>query len=316
MNGRPITPTIWDQTDWRALCGTCHITGLDTESWAFTEFGIGCESCHGPAADHVADPENVRPFAEIDDQVCGACHSRGISPEGFPFPSSFRPGESIYDHFTFTTDPADKWPDGSARTHNQQFLDWTLGNTMQAASETSCATCHAVHGGGVGRAQLKAPTNELCVECHGDKRALITHMPYHEEASREYDFTCSDCHLPKLATSAVDYDIHSHTFKQPNPQGSIDHGGVEAMPNACNLCHEGHGKDPAWAVEMVNYSVTQQEGGKSFFAPGPTPTAPLPPTPFPRLANRSMWNSGRLGSGCVTGSLPCLACSGWVFLHT
>ena len=41
----------------------------------------------------------------------------------------------------------------------------------------------------------------------------------------------------KMATSAVDYDIHSHTFRQPDPGNSIDHGGVETMPNACNLCH-------------------------------------------------------------------------------
>ena len=273
----------WDETDWRESCGTCHITGLDTETWAFTEFGIGCESCHGPAADHIADPENVKPFAETDDQVCGACHSRGMSPDGFPFPATFRPGESLTDHFTFTTDPADSWPDGSAKLHNQQYLDWTLGNTMEADDSTSCATCHAVHGGGVGRAQLKAPTNELCVECHGDKRALITHMPYHEVASQEHDFTCTDCHMPKMATSAVDYDIHSHTFRQPDPQGSIDHGGVEAMPNACNLCHDGHGKDPAWAVEIVDYSVAQQTADKSFFGPGPTLTPPPTPTPLPSV---------------------------------
>ena len=154
---------------------------------------------------------------------------------------------------------------------------------MQANPETSCATCHTVHGGGVGRAQLKAPVNELCIECHGDKGALITHMPYHEVASKDYDFTCIDCHMAKLATSAIDYDIHSHTFKQPNPQGSIEHGGVENMPNACNLCHDGHGKDPAWAVEIVNYSEEQQEGNQSFFGPGPTPTAAPSPTPLPSV---------------------------------
>jgi len=276
-------PDTWNETDWRESCGTCHITGLDTESWEFTEFGIGCESCHGPAEDHVADPENVKPFAAIDDQVCGACHSRGTSPDGFAFPATFRPGDQLTDHFTFTTDPADSWPDGSAKLHNQQYLDWTMGNSMEADDSTSCASCHAVHGGGVGRAQLKAPVNELCVECHGDKRALITHMPYHEVASVEHDFTCTDCHMPKMATSAVDYDIHSHTFLQPNPQGSIDHGGVEAMPNSCNLCHTDLGESPEWAIEIIDYSVAQQEGNKSFFGPGPTPTAPPTPTPLPSV---------------------------------
>jgi predicted CXXCH cytochrome family protein len=276
-------PDTWNETDWRESCGTCHITGLNTESWEFTEFGIGCESCHGPAEDHVADPENVKPFAAIDDQVCGACHSRGTSPDGFAFPATFRPGDQLTDHFAFTTDPADSWPDGSAKLHNQQYLDWTLGNSMEADDATSCASCHVVHGGGVGRAQLKAPANELCVECHSDKRALINHMPYHEVASAEHEFTCTDCHMPKMAISAVAYDIHSHTFLQPNPQGSIDHGGVEAMPNSCNLCHTDLGETSEWAVEIIDYSVAQQEGDTSFFAPGPTPTAPPTPTPLPSV---------------------------------
>ena len=285
-------PDTWQETDWRESCGSCHITGLDTETWEFTEFGIGCESCHGPSAEHIADPENVVPFAQIDDQVCGACHSRGTSPDGLPFPATFRPGDQLTDHFVFTTDPEDSWPDGSAKLHNQQYLDWTLGSadaaSMEADGSTSCASCHAVHGGGIGRAQLKAPVNELCVECHNDKRALIKHMPYHEVASAEHDFTCTDCHMPKMATSAVAYDIHSHTFQQPNPQGSIDHANsdhasVEAMPNACNLCHTDLGEDPEWAVEIINYSITQQEGDSSFFGPGPTPTAPPTPTPLPSV---------------------------------
>ncbi|MBW7882979.1 MAG: hypothetical protein H3C34_10135, partial [Caldilineaceae bacterium] len=61
-----------ETNDWLQECSGCHVTGLDSETWTFVEFGVGCESCHGTGAAHAADPENVKPYAEVDDQVCGA----------------------------------------------------------------------------------------------------------------------------------------------------------------------------------------------------------------------------------------------------
>ncbi|MCF6342899.1 MAG: cytochrome c family protein, partial [Bacteroidales bacterium] len=93
-------------------CFKCHTTGGDTTgSWlagvdglgTFTEGGIGCESCHGPGSDHVADPttsniDRVYEFAHQDNSLgglsingevqtpnpdgndvnflCGTCHNR------------------------------------------------------------------------------------------------------------------------------------------------------------------------------------------------------------------------------------------------
>ncbi len=144
-----------DSTGVRSAAG-CHVTGLDTSRcWEFTEFGIGCESCHGPALAHSRNPEEVKPFAAADDQVCGACHSRGQSPDGLPFPAGYRPGDTLTDHFTFTTDPEDFWPDGSARI-TQPAISGLATRQFHGAGriDTSCASCHAVHDPGHGRAQL------------------------------------------------------------------------------------------------------------------------------------------------------------------
>lgn len=270
--------------DWRETCAGCHVTGLDTATWEFNEFGIGCESCHGPGLEHSQAPEEVKPFAEVDDQVCGACHSRGVSPAGLPYPATYAPGDTLTDHFTFTTDPEHFWPDGSARTHNQQYMDWQLGGPMAVDESTSCMSCHTVHAPGDGPAQLNEPLNETCLQCHNDKRSIIEHMPYHEVASTTNDFTCADCHMPKLATSATPFDSRSHAFFQPDPQASIDHGGTNVMPNACNQCHTGYGEDPEWAVEIINYTQAQQQQISNVFGgPGETPTPPLPPTPLPSV---------------------------------
>jgi predicted CXXCH cytochrome family protein len=182
-----------------------------------------------------------------------------------------------------TTDPAQVWPDGSARLNYQQYTDWQLGNRMAQSGQVHCTTCHAVHGDGVAASQLRAPLNDLCLQCHNDQRALIEHTPFHEQAiaNGRHEFTCADCHMPKLATSAVPFDLHNHTFQAPNPQASIDHGSVALMPNACNRCHTDYGEDPQWAVQTIAYAATQARPNASeFFGPGPTPTSPPPPTPI------------------------------------
>ena len=123
---------------WNAICIACHTTvgktqfdtpyrsqPLDTQAvdTTATEFGIACESCHGPAEEHVRanqnplrryrlhfsdapDPTIVQP-ALLDparsSQVCGQCHSvwefydregeRRANAEGLPY----RPGDELRD---------------------------------------------------------------------------------------------------------------------------------------------------------------------------------------------------------------------------
>ena len=274
-------PETGATSDWRKECAGCHVTGLETAGYTFTEFGVGCESCHGPGAAHAADPENVEVFATVDDQVCGACHSRGLAPDGHVFPATYRPGDTLTDHFTFVDDAVGVWPDGSAKLNHQQYMDWSLGSTMQQAPDMHCTTCHNVHEAGPGPSQLKDEETALCISCHAPQAAIVAHTPFHEAALSKRDFACSDCHMPLMATSAVTYDIHNHSLLQPNPDGTLEHGGLAAMPNACNNCHTRPGEDPAWAAQTIAFAKEQAPpvtGG--FFGPGPTPTSPPPPTPM------------------------------------
>ena len=180
-------------SDWIKQCGSCHVTGLNTETWGFTEIGVGCESCHGPAAAHAADPQNVKPYAEVDDQVCGSCHSRGTSPDGHPFPADYRPGEPLTDYFAFTTSDDYLWPNGSAKANHQQYMDWVLGEEMSASGDVTCTTCHLVHEKGEVQGQLRQPLNDQCLECHNEQKAFVKHTPFHQEAIQRTQF-----HLRRL----------------------------------------------------------------------------------------------------------------------
>jgi predicted CXXCH cytochrome family protein len=286
----PYNVDNWQQVEWRQECAGCHVTGLDTETWEFVEFSMGCESCHGPAAEHAANPTKIKPVTNIDDQVCGTCHSRGTSPDGHPFPATFRPGDMLTDHFTFTSDETDLWPDGSARKNHMQYTDWQLGSLMNQIPAIRCVSCHTVHESGSAPAQLAAPLNEVCLQCHTDKKRVIEHTPFHDlpASQNELEFLCSDCHMPKMATSAVPYDIHNHSFLQPDPQASINHGGIENMPNACNTCHTALGESPQWAADTLTFATqTINPTPVAALGPGPTPISPPPPTAIPSVGQKA-----------------------------
>jgi len=68
----------------RAACAECHDDVVKTKSGG-AHARIGCESCHGPLAPHVADPDAVKPTLPVVAELCVRCHAANISrPAGFP----------------------------------------------------------------------------------------------------------------------------------------------------------------------------------------------------------------------------------------
>jgi hypothetical protein len=66
-------------------CVSCHVVGLDTvpgfqDRKTTPELSdVGCESCHGPGADHVEAPHKA-PMARIGSTSCAPCHNAEHSP--------------------------------------------------------------------------------------------------------------------------------------------------------------------------------------------------------------------------------------------
>ena len=93
----------------RAACLDCH-SEVEEKRAGGKHGGIGCEACHGPLANHVADPSSAeveRPHAR---DTCLKCHTaRPSKPTGFP-----------------QIDPADHTPEGL------------------------CTECHAAHNPKIG----------------------------------------------------------------------------------------------------------------------------------------------------------------------
>lgn len=71
-----------------ASCVVCHTVGYGLPTGFISAGqtplleGVQCESCHGPAANHAANPTDfsVIPRVELAAQVCGGCHNAQLAP--------------------------------------------------------------------------------------------------------------------------------------------------------------------------------------------------------------------------------------------
>jgi len=278
----------WSRTfnNWNSRCADCHSTaftkGLDPRSGSFDsrwrEANVGCESCHGPAADHVAwarDPNSPaqqgskgltvslnqaqrqrRPGTEIE--VCAACHARRQSlgaesrPAGAPFLDHFVPAllrEGLYH------------ADG-------QILDevYVYGSFLQSrmhAEGVTCSDCHDPHS-----AELKTEGNALCTQCHSPagnsafrslRKKTYDSPEHHFHEAGTAGAACVSCHMPARTYMIVD-PRRDHSFRVPRPDLSVE---IDT-PNACTLCHAD--RDPAWAAQQVADWYPEGRSGQAHFA--------------------------------------------------
>ncbi len=169
------------------------------------------------------------------------------------------------------------WPDGeSSKQHHQQYQDlYKSAHPTNPYDKLSCFTCHDPHAAQgdhqivteIVEGTLTIPTandnDTLCLACHathgpfaGITKAQVADYENNKEAIGQVVSAhskhlynpegkiglsrCSKCHLPNVATSAITYDIHSHTFHVIEPAKTLDTQGQGGMPNACAAsCHQG-----------------------------------------------------------------------------
>ena len=244
------------------LCDGCHSVNYDIETKTVTEWNVGCEKCHGAGADHVIDPiaSTIINPARLDDvravDVCIQCHSQGqpktnpINGQHYDWPVGYQPGDQLADVWeldpphlgeeTFT-----HWPDGSAHKNRMQGNDFV--QSQMYVKGVRCEGCHDVHGTEY-EADLIAPGNAVCLECHGPQlqagpRGSISYHTQHEADSEGSQ--CTACHMPPIARTVGDVNVRSHTFRFISPTMTERYG----IPNPCTSCHieETH----EWANEAL-----------------------------------------------------------------
>ena len=236
-------------------CYGCHVSQLninydlesDTYRTTWREPGINCETCHGPAGEHVVrcqeseaacreDPRLIRTkvfdVAQTN-SLCAPCHAKMA-----PLTNEFRPGDRYFDHFDLVTlEHRDFYPDGRDLGENYTFTSWRM-SACAKSGKLDCVDCHTSSG----RYRFRGDrANQACAPCHADKvddPEAHTHHPADSPGSE-----CVACHMPKTTFARMVRSDHS--MRPPMPAATIEFG----SPNACNLCHTD--RDARWADRIV-----------------------------------------------------------------
>ena len=237
-------PLYWTRSmqNWNFMCAECHTTGLrknyDATSNSFqtnfAEVGVGCESCHGPSADHVdwakgarntqvanrgfftaharrthvdwiPDPTTGSPTQTatrpIGDEVelCAHCHSRRgqISED-------WRPGKPLMDTHMPALLTSDLFED-DGQMKDEVFNDQSFKQSLMYAKGVVCSDCHDPHS-----SKLKAAKADVCSQCHQAERFSSVAHTGHERGSNMPD--CVSCHMPSRTYMVVD-ERHDHSFR-------------------------------------------------------------------------------------------------------
>jgi hypothetical protein len=273
----PSDPIDASPGTWTFICLKCHATHarprvefegntLTRSDTHVAEFGIACESCHGPAANHVEanqsptrryaqsmssepDPTIVNPahLAPLrSTEVCGQCHGvfdyfvderhmRTWFRDGFVY----RPGGELGKYRTVKwTGEEQFWSDGLVRTAGREY-NAMLGSACHDRGHMTCLSCHVLHQP-VGDTrphrvwaddQLRdLDGDQTCLQCHAKYGADIAAHSHHAAASE--GSRCQNCHMPHT-TYGLMKGVRTHRIASPTVQSSLATG----RPNACNQCH-------------------------------------------------------------------------------
>ncbi|MFP3979500.1 tetratricopeptide repeat protein [Marinobacter sp. KMM 10035] len=263
------------QQNWNYMCADCHSTNLrrnydthsNTYATTWSDISVACESCHGPGSAHVEWAKAVDGAPSVPSmgltiplnerkgvvwvadagagtasrsspmqnhrevETCAVCHSRRGSISTNPGPT----GKLLDTHKPSLLVEGLYYADGQ-----QEDEVYTYGSFLQSkmyAKGVTCSDCHDPH-----TAELRAPGNTLCAQCHTPAKFDTTAHTHHEPDSPGAQ--CVSCHMPTRDYMVVD-PRRDHSLRIPRPDLSVKMG----TPNACNDCHTKRG--PEWAAATI-----------------------------------------------------------------
>jgi predicted CXXCH cytochrome family protein len=273
----PLHWTGREQT-WNFMCASCHSTGLvrgydqatDRYNTTWTEISVGCESCHGPGAAHLAwaqagadkgnphrglsawfrdasggawrfakdDPRGIarwdgppRQATAAQVESCAPCHSRSR-----PLVADPLPGQRFLDtHAPMLLQQGEYHADGQIQG---EVFEWgSFAQSRMQRAGVVCADCHDPH-----RGTLRAEGNAVCAQCHLPARFDV--VEHHRHPPGSAGAQCVSCHMPAVTYMGVDRR-RDHAFSILRPDVASQIG----APDVCTSCHTD--RPQSWAASQI-----------------------------------------------------------------
>ena len=205
-------------------CMECHGTYAKTTQVegggtvfdsASIRYGIDCERCHGPGAEHVAwhtaHPGEVTGRYIINAvrlnrqqrlDACALCHS-GFRKQLQPS-FSFAVGDTL-EHFSTST--YDTTSTANLDVHGNQYGLLTESKCFRLSDKLDCGSCHDPHTNEYGQV---ATYSARCVACHNGTSLHSCSMADVQKLMTKAGTTvnCIDCHMPALPSNKITLQIN------------------------------------------------------------------------------------------------------------
>ncbi len=207
-----------------------HLGGGD-----LVEVGVGCEACHGGAAEHVADPRFLPSFELRSPVVRAVAPNRDPAHAQWVNRACARCHTVLFGEYRWTWEGgerSDPLPGGST-INSGEARDFALGG---CTSQMSCVACHDPHAEDRRPALAKLGSvdgNAVCASCHptlataDGLRAHTHHLPGAGSA-------CLGCHMPKK-NMGLSYELtRYHRIGSPTDDNRV----LVDRPIECALCHQ------------------------------------------------------------------------------
>ena len=182
-------------------------------------YGIDCERCHGPGADHITyqashptekNAKFMTRIASLSRQqqidMCAICHSgfRDMQQPAF----GFKPGDALSDYFL----PEYKIVDPNhIDVHGNQSQLMMASQCYLQSKTLTCTSCHDVH-----KKERDDMTvfSQRCINCH--KSVDHSFIKEDKKLNATVQSNCVDCHMPLKASSVITMLTKQKTSAKPD----------------------------------------------------------------------------------------------------
>jgi len=242
--------------NWNTSCGACHTTNykknysFETDSYhtTYSQITVSCESCHGPAKNHVLYIESneykngkrqpgsflqlVKNSSQQTEMIsCFPCHARRGE-----ISANLLATTEILDNF-IPEIPSNEFYYADGQANDEDYTYASFLQSQMYKHGVKCSNCHNPHSG-----KLIITGNGVCNQCHTKKNYDSPEHTFHPITTDGAQ--CKNCHMPSKYYMGNDLR-HDHIFRAPRPDLSVKYG----TPNACNNCHRD--KSYTWANEAI-----------------------------------------------------------------